>query len=75
MSCWPPQLPFDEALRPAAVYLAVRNPKLFVKQFSTAQFANGRYHKLAMNVLEDLSLPVPAELEQAGKGLVCDDTD
>ena len=59
-----PQLPFEEAFWPCAVFLAVRCPKLFVKQFGTVEYGGGCYFRHALQVLEALDLPIPEELKR-----------
>jgi hypothetical protein len=66
----PPSLPFDEAFWPCAVFLAVRTPKLFVKQFCKPYRDDGRlygggcYYRHALEVLKELRLPVAKEIPQ-----------
>jgi hypothetical protein len=57
---WPPTLPFDEAFRPCAVFLAVRNPRLYAKQFcNKARPGYNRYHQHTLEVLTALNVPLP----------------
>jgi hypothetical protein len=62
----PPYLPFDEAYFPCAVFLAVRAPRLFAKQFCEErdgrQYGGGMYHTHALQVLKAIDHPVPAEI-------------
>lgn len=64
----PPSLPFDEAFWPCAVFLAVRAPALFVKQFCKPYRADGRlyggglYYRHALEVLGKIGQPIPKEI-------------
>lgn len=60
---WPPALPFDEAFRPCAVFLAVRNPKLFARQFCRPESGYYRYFEHAKAVLNDIDVPLPDYLK------------
>ncbi len=66
----PPSLPFDEAFWPCAVFLAVRAPALFVKQFCKPYREDGRlyggglYWKHALEVLKEIGQPIPKEVPQ-----------
>lgn len=56
---WPPTFPFDEAFRPCAVFLAVRNPQLFKHQFHNLC----RYQQHTLAVLRALQKPIPEAIE------------
>lgn len=63
----PPMLPFDEAYFPCTVFLAVRMPRLFAKQFCEERdgrlYGGGMYHKHALQVLEAINQPIPDEIK------------
>lgn len=64
-----PGLPFEEAFWPCAVFLAVRAPKLFLRQFGNRYYADGAYFRHAIEVMEDRNIPIPETVAKRAKRL------
>lgn len=61
---WPPTLPFDESFRPAAVFLALKNPARYAKQFMNSRSGYCSYHPHARAVISALGIPMPARIDR-----------